>query len=80
MATEAIDRPTELSERSWFGVLKRTVAEFRGKDLSDWAAALTYYGILALFPGLLVLVSLIGLAGANTAQSLIDNIASSAPG
>ena len=80
MATEAIDSPTELSERSWFGVLKRTVAEFRGKDLSDWAAALTYYGILALFPGLLVLVSLIGLAGANTAQSLIDNIAGSAPG
>ena len=69
-----------MRRRSWVGALGRTVAEFRAKDLSDWAAALTYYGILALFPGLLVLVSLIGLAGANTAQSLIDNIAGSAPG
>jgi membrane protein len=72
--------PTEMKRRSWFGVLKRTVAEFKEDNLTDWAAALTYYGILALFPGLLVLVSLIGLAGAHTAQSLIDNIASSAPG
>jgi membrane protein len=74
------DRPTELKRRSWFGVLKRTIANFRANDLTDWAAALTYYGIQALFPALLVLISLIGLAGASTAQSLIDNIASSAPG
>jgi membrane protein len=69
-----------LKGRSWFGVLKRTIANFRASNLTDWAAALTYYGIQALFPALLVLVSLIGLAGANTAQSLIDNIAGSAPG
>src|SRR5438477_11720320 len=74
------DSPTKLKGRSWFGVLKRTVTEFKEDNLTDWAAALTYYGILALFPGLLVLISLIGLAGANTAQSLIDNIAGSAPG
>jgi membrane protein len=74
------DSPTKLKARSWFGVLRRTVTEFKEDNLTDWAAALTYYGILALFPGLLVLISLIGLAGANTAQSLIDNIASSAPG
>jgi membrane protein len=93
MATERTQRPerftrdgdepdssTKLKPRSWFGVLKRTIAEFKEDNLTDWAAALTYYGILALFPGLLVLISLIGLAGANTAQSLIDNIASSAPG
>jgi membrane protein len=73
-------KPTELRGRSWFGVLKRTVTEFKKDNLTDWAAALTYYGILALFPALLVLVSLIGLAGQNTAQSLIDNIAGAAPG
>jgi membrane protein len=61
-------------------VLKRTVTEFKKDNLTDWAAALTYYGIQALFPALLVLVSIVGLVGANTAQSLIDNIASSAPG
>jgi membrane protein len=73
-------KPTELRGRSWFGVLKRTVTEFKKDNLTDWAAALTYYGILALFPALLVLVSLIGLAGQSTAQSLIDNIAGAAPG
>jgi membrane protein len=77
---EGPNSPTELKGQSWFAVLKRTIARFRANNLTDWAAALTYYGIQALFPALLILVSLIGLAGANTAQSLIDNIASSAPG
>jgi membrane protein len=74
------DKPTRMQSGSWFGVLKRTITKFRETNLTDWAAALTYYGIQALFPALLVLVSLIGLAGAGTAQSLIDNIASTAPG
>ena len=61
-------------------MLKRTFTEFKKDNLTDWAAALTYYGIQALFPALLVLVSLLGLAGQNTTQSLIDNIAGAAPG
>ncbi len=48
---------------SWPATLKRTATEFRDDNLSDWAAALTYYGLLALFPALLALVSLIGLFG-----------------
>ena len=48
---------------SWPATLKRTVTEFRDDNLSDWAAALTYYGLLALFPALLALVSLVGLFG-----------------
>ena len=78
--TRTPDSPTQLRGRSWFGVLKRTFSEFKKDNLTDWAAALTYYGIQALFPALLVLVSIVGLVGANTAQSLIDNIAGSAPG
>ena len=74
------DAPTDMHKRTWGGVLKRTVKEFRADNLTDWAAALTYYGIQALFPALLVLVSILGLVGSGTAQSLIDNIASSAPG
>lgn len=46
-----------------FQTLKRTLVEFREDGLTDWAAALTYYGILALFPALVVLVSLVGLFG-----------------
>ena len=43
--------------------LKRTVSEFRDDNLMDWAAALTYYGVLALFPALIALVSIVGLFG-----------------
>jgi membrane protein len=43
--------------------LKRTLAEFQEDNLSDWAAALTYYGLLALFPALIAMVSLIGIFG-----------------
>jgi membrane protein len=70
----------ELSRRSWAAVLRRTLSEFRADNLTDWAAALTYYGILALFPALLVLVSILGLVGNGTTQSLIDNIGTAAPG
>jgi membrane protein len=48
---------------SLWPALKRTFAEFRDDDLTDWAAALTYYGLLSLFPGLIALVSIIGLVG-----------------
>ncbi len=46
-----------------FATLRRTVTEFSEDNLSDWAAALTYYGLLALFPALIALVSLLGLVG-----------------
>jgi membrane protein len=44
-------------------ILKRTVREFQEDNLSDWAAALTYYGLLALFPALIAMVSLVGIFG-----------------
>ncbi|MDX6658374.1 MAG: rane protein [Solirubrobacteraceae bacterium] len=72
--------PSDLPKRSWRGVLKRTIDEFRDDNLTDWAAALTYYGIQSLFPMLLVLVSILGLVGAGTTQALIDNIGAAAPG
>jgi membrane protein len=60
--------------------LKRTVREFQRDNLTDWAAALTYYGILAIFPALLALVSVLGLVGHSATQPLIDNLGSVAPG
>jgi membrane protein len=46
-----------------FQILKRTATEFQDDNLTDWAAALTYYGLLSLFPALIAMVSLIGLFG-----------------
>ena len=74
------DGPTDLRARSWWGVLKRTVREFREDNLTDWAAALTYYGILAIFPALLVLVAILGLIGDSATDPLLDNLATVAPG
>ena len=72
--------PEQLGVKSWFAVLRRTVREFRKKNLTDWAAALTYYGILAIFPAILALASILGLAGRSATQSLITNLGSVAPG
>lgn len=57
------DAPTELHKRSWWGVFKRSVVEFKEDNCTDWAAALTYYGVLSLFPALIALTSLVGLFG-----------------
>jgi membrane protein len=76
----APDDVTDLPKESWKGVLKRTMREFSEDNLTDWAAALTYYGVLALFPALLVLVSLLGIVGQSATQPLIDNVGKLAPG
>jgi membrane protein len=44
-------------------VLKRTVSEYREDNLGDWAAALTYYGLLAVFPALIAIVAIVGVFG-----------------
>ncbi|WP_312872350.1 YihY/virulence factor BrkB family protein [Kibdelosporangium persicum] len=61
-------------------MLKRTVKQFSRDSLDDWAAALTYYSVLSLFPGILVLTSLLGLLGPESTKALTDNIQQMAPG
>ncbi|HET9154326.1 MAG TPA: YihY/virulence factor BrkB family protein [Solirubrobacterales bacterium] len=56
--------PEGAASRTGLGAtLKRTLTEFQEDNLSDWAAALTYYGLLSLFPALIAMVSLIGIFG-----------------
>jgi membrane protein len=74
------DQPTELGGRGWWHALKRSAKEFKEDNLTDWAAALTYYGVLAIFPALIVLVSILGLVGESATQPLIDNLGAVAPG
>ncbi|MFD1364469.1 YihY/virulence factor BrkB family protein [Actinoplanes sichuanensis] len=76
----APDTPTDLSLRAWWRTLRRTVGEFDADSLTDWAAALTYYGVLSIFPGLLLLASVLGMIGQSATQPLIDNLADVAPG
>ncbi|MGH3102314.1 MAG: YihY/virulence factor BrkB family protein, partial [Thermoleophilia bacterium] len=58
---KAPDAPTDLGKRSWLGTLKRVVSEFRDDNLTDWAAALTYYAVLSIFPAFIALISILGL-------------------
>src|SRR3954447_10176177 len=76
----APEGPAKLGKRSWMGVLRRTVKEFKDDNLTDWPAALTYYGVLAIFPALLALVSVLGLIGPSATQPLIDNLGAVGPG
>lgn len=71
-----VERKTGLS-----ATLKRTVGEFQEDNLTDWAATLTYYGLLALFPALIVLVSIVGLVGdpQSTTNTLTDIVTKLGP-
>jgi membrane protein len=57
--------------------LKRTFKEFSEDNLTDWSAALTYYGVLSLFPALIALVSIVGLVfSAQQVTSTLTDIVS----
>ena len=70
---EAIDAK-DIPRSSWPAVMKRTWVEFKKNNLTDWAAALTYYAVLALFPAMLALIALVGIFGQypQTTDALLD--------
>jgi membrane protein len=61
--------------------LKRTLAEFKEDNLGDYAAGLTYYAVLAIFPALIAMVSVVGLFGdpATVTKTLTDIVKQVAP-
>jgi membrane protein len=72
--------PTAIGAPGWKGVLRRSARHFKQDGLTDRAAALTYYGVLAIFPAILVLISILGLVGRSTTRSVLDNLRRIAPG
>src|SRR5215208_1214210 len=64
-----------------FGVLRRTATEFSEDNLTDQAAALTYYALLALFPALIALVSIVGLFAdpQSTSQKITEIVTQIGP-
>ena len=85
--SRTVDRDTDYApkgvkrETGLWPTLKRTAAEFQEDNLTDWAAALTYYGLLALFPALLALVSIVGLVAnpESTTRTLTDIVTGIGP-
>jgi membrane protein len=73
------DNPAKLKGKGVFAALKRTVKQFSEDNVSDWAAALTYYGVLSIFPGVLVLVSILGMLSDNGQKTVQDTVGEIAP-
>ncbi|MFE9191297.1 YihY/virulence factor BrkB family protein [Micromonospora sp. NPDC007208] len=73
------DSPTDLPGSGWKAALRRTISEFQDDSLTDWAAALTYYGVLSIFPGVLVLISLLGLLGESATEGVRDTVNQAVP-
>jgi membrane protein len=73
--------PAHARKGSLAQTLKRTVAEFKEDELTDRAAALTYYGVLSIFPALIALVSIVGLVfdPARITKALTDVVGSIGP-
>ena len=76
------DTPAEVTKPSWKYILRKTVREFSKDQCTDLAAALTYYTVLAMFPALLALVSILGLVGQaeSTTNTMLDFLEEFAPG
>lgn len=66
--------------RQFGRLLLAALDRFGRHHLFDWAAALTYYSMLSLFPALIVLVSLLGIAGQDTIDALLANLDQLTPG
>lgn len=75
-AEDKPDTPADLTKRSWFYVLRKTMHEFSEDQCTDLAAALTYYAVLAVFPAMLALMSLLGVLsqGQNAAKAIVDTL------
>ncbi len=76
------DDISDLNKRSWKFVLKKTIREFSADQCLDLAAGLTYYAVLALFPALLAVVSLLGIVGQGQqgTAAVTDVVSNAAPG
>jgi membrane protein len=66
--------PADLPGHAWWAALKRTVKSVPENGIMDWAASLTYYAVLSVFPGLIVLTAVVGLLGPDATRMLTDSI------
>jgi membrane protein len=68
------DSPIDLTKPAWGYVLRKTAREFSKDERTALAAALTYYAVLALFPAVIALLSLLGVfgQGKQTVNTLLD--------
>jgi hypothetical protein len=69
-----IDSPTDLPKHAWRAAFRRTVREFVDDDLFDWAAALTYYSVLSIFPAIVGLLAALWAACRHEVLRNVDGV------
>ncbi|MBE7189460.1 YihY/virulence factor BrkB family protein [Jatrophihabitans endophyticus] len=75
----APDRPGDMPRAGWLAILKRSLQQFSHDDVTDRAAALTFFGVQALFPAVLALISVLGFLGKSTTDKVLNNLEQLAP-
>lgn len=73
------DSPAEMTGPAWRYTAGKAIREFLDDQCTDLAAALTYYAVLAIFPALIAIFSLLGLVGqsqqvVNTVMPLLSGV------
>jgi membrane protein len=76
------DSPDDLHKRSWKYIFGKTIREFSSDQCTDIAAALTYFGVLSLFPAMIAIFALLGLLGqrGEATDAILGIVNSLAPG
>jgi len=64
------DKPTDIQKRTWRYIAKKVWREFTDDQCTDLAAALTYYGVLSIFPAAIALSAVLGLVGQSPEKSV----------
>lgn len=77
---EPAAKPAVKPARKIIAVAKGAAGAAKGHELLDRAAALTYYGFLAVFPTLLLAISVLGLLGDSAVNDVLNNVQKLAPG
>ncbi|HSI79302.1 MAG TPA: YihY/virulence factor BrkB family protein [Solirubrobacterales bacterium] len=75
---ERVSSPADLTVRAWWHALRDALKEFAEKGLMQRAAALAYFAILSILPGVIVLVALLGVFGhegtIDSALRIVDQL------
>jgi membrane protein len=73
-------KPSQIPARGWGDILWRTWKEFNDDQVTRVAGAITFFGLLALFPGMAAFVALYGLfADVSTVREQLNVLAGFLP-
>jgi membrane protein len=74
------EKPTEIPWRGWKQIVKRAWAEHKADNMPIIAGGVAFFGFLAIFPGLIAMISLYGLvASPETVARQVEDLSAQLP-